>query len=76
MNTIDRVIEKYFKGERSRYFHSSDAHRNIEGDTYLTYRNSDRGRIELYLGGDNGECCITVTDNPDKLETLITNIIK
>lgn len=73
--TTEEVIEKHFKDGKVKYFHSSDAHRNIEGDTYLMYKKYGDGRIELYLGGDNGEMCITVTDKPEKLDMLITNIV-
>lgn len=67
------VISEYFK-ERCLFFHSSDEHKNIEGDTYLTYQRIG-DKVALYFGSDNGEICITVTDNAQKLETLIRNII-
>lgn len=73
--TLEDVIDKYFK-ERNKYFDSSDAHKSIEGDTYLTYKKWGDGRVELYIGGDNGEVCITVTDNPENLETLIKIIAR
>jgi hypothetical protein len=72
--TIKDVLEKYF-AEKVKYFHSSDAHQGIEGDTYLTYTKHGDGRIELYFGGDNGEVCLAVTDNPQKLQILIEAII-
>lgn len=72
-NEIQEVLDKYFS-EKMKYFQSSDAYKNIEGDTYLTYR-KNLDRIELYIGGDNGEVCLCVTDNAKKLETLITELI-
>lgn len=69
------VLYKYFRDERMKYFHSSDAHKNIEGDTYLTYRKYGDGRTELYLGGNNGEVCLCVTDNAEKLDSLINLIL-
>ncbi len=72
---IQEVINKHFRDDKTLYFHSSDAHKNIEGDTYLTYSKHGDGRIELYFGGDNGEVCITVTDSPKKLDLLIGNIL-
>ncbi len=72
---MQELLDKYFKDKRTYYFQASDAHKNIEGDTYLAY--SKYGdRIELYIGGDNGEVCLCVTDKVEKLETLITNIIR
>ncbi len=72
---MQELLDKYFKDKKTCYFQSSDAHKNIEGDTYLTYTKSG-DRIELYIGGDNGEVCLCVTDKVEKLETLITNIIR
>lgn len=73
--TIQEILDKYFK-DKMCYFQSSDAHKNIEGDTYLTYKKYGEGRIELYLGGENGEICLCVTDNVEKLENLIKLIIR
>lgn len=76
--TINDVLDKYFrdKGIKVLYFHSSDAHKDIEGDTYLTYKKYGDGRIELWVGSDNGELCLTVTDNPEHLESLIKIIAR
>lgn len=73
--TILDVIDKYFEGERCKFFHSSDAHHNIEGDTFLTYVLKG-DKVELYMGGDNGQLCLAVTGNPQKLTTLIEAIIR
>lgn len=78
MNKLKEVLDKYFpEGKnRNKYFYSSDAHKAIEGDTYICYRWYDSNRIELYLGGDNGEYCIIVTDDAEKIETLIKIITR
>ena len=70
---MEELLEKYFKNKMC-YFHSSDAHKNIEGDTYLTYKFYN-GKMELYLGGDNGEICLCVSNDLEKIETLIKTII-
>jgi hypothetical protein len=67
------VLDKYFKDGKSLYFQSSDALRNIEGDTYLRYQKT--GKIELYFGGNNGEVCLLCTTDVEKLESLIKAII-
>lgn len=72
--TIREVIQKYFKEERQIYFQSSDAHAMIEGDTYLRFEwHSDK--VEIWFGGNSGECCLISTNQADKLETLIRAII-
>lgn len=76
--TLQEVLDKYFRDERMVYFHQSDHHKQIEGDTFLRYyEKSGYGgkKIELWFGGDNGEVCILCTDDPEKLETLINLII-
>jgi len=71
--TLTEVIDKYFKGETVRYFSGSDAHSSIEGDPYIRY--SRNGGIELWIGGDNGEVCVMVTANPEKLERLLVALL-
>jgi hypothetical protein len=71
---MKEILEKYFKDEKIKYFQSSDAHKNIEGDTYLRYE-SRVPKILLWFGGYNGEVCLKVTDNPTELENLIKSII-
>lgn len=73
--TVFDIIEKHFKDERFKYFQSSDAHRNIEGETYLTYTKNGADRIELYMGGNNGELCLIVTSDAEKLDLIITNLL-
>lgn len=71
--STQEVLEKYFKGERSLYFHQSDSHHTIEGDTYLRFEKT--GRIEIWFGGNNGEMCLTSTQDPTKLEEIIKAMI-
>jgi hypothetical protein len=69
-----QVLDKYFKDGKTLYFHQSDRHHSIEGDTYLKFEKN--AGIELWLGGDNGEVCILFTRDGDVLEKailLITN---
>lgn len=75
---LEEVLEKYFPQGKytNKYFHSSDAHKTIEGDTYITYKWYDSERIELILGGDNGEYTVTITSDSEKVETLIKSIIR
>jgi hypothetical protein len=75
IKTVTSVLDKYFAEERIKYFHSSDAHQNIEGDTYLRYDNNG-DRIELWFGGDNGEVCLIVTKDAEKLDQIITGITR
>jgi hypothetical protein len=49
-----QVLDKYFKDGKTLFFHQSDRHHSIEGDTYLKFEKN--GGIELWLGGDNGLC--------------------
>lgn len=72
------IIEKYFKGERTLFFQSSDLHKMIEGDTYLRYefKGSVTGeKVVLWFGGNNGEFAVKVCSTPEKLEKLIQSII-
>jgi hypothetical protein len=72
------VICKYFREYHFFYFHSSDTHHRIEGDTYLKYvynNDLENLRTELWLGGTNGEMCIRVCSTPKELEDLIKVII-
>ncbi len=71
--TTQEVLDKYFKDGKQIYFQSSDAHRSIEGDTYLRYAKT--GKIELWFGGNNGEVCLKCTTNPEELENLIKDLI-
>lgn len=71
--TTQEVLEKYFKDKKQLYYQSSDSHKNIEGDTYLTYKKT--GKIELWFGGDNGEVCLLCTNNAEQLNSLIKAMI-
>ncbi len=50
MNDMQKIIEKYFKGEKTIYFQSSDQLNSIEGETYLRYQKD--GGIQLWFGGN------------------------
>lgn len=67
------VLEKYFKDNKMLYYLSSDSHKAIEGETYLTYKKT--GKIELWFGSDNGEFCLLCTNDGEKLEALIKALI-
>ena len=72
--STQEVIEKYFRdGKYIMYFQSSDAHRSMEGDTYLRYEKV--GTIDLYIGGNSGEFCLLCTRKGEKLEEVIKAII-
>lgn len=71
--TTQEVLDKYFPDGKQKYFQSSDALVQIEGDTYLRYQKT--GKIELWFGGNSGEVCLCCTTDGDKLETLIKAII-
>lgn len=72
---MKEILEKYFRDEKIKYFHQSDKHKQIEGDTYLRYSFGSGGYIELWFGGNNGEVCLTCTNDPEKIETLIKLLI-
>lgn len=73
MKDIQKVIDKYFGEERVLYFHQSDKHISIAGDPYLKYINN--GEIELWFGCSDGESCIMITEDANKLEQIIRLII-
>jgi hypothetical protein len=74
--TFEEVIENHFGDyEKTKYFQSSDAHKKLEGDTYLRYHKRQDGRYELFMGGDNGEICLKVLDNPAEMQELIKLVI-
>ena len=72
------VIYRYFREDKILYFHSSDAHHIIEGDTYIRYaydNSIEILRTGLWIGGTNGEICIRICSTPKELENLIKAII-
>lgn len=69
--TLDWVIDTHFKGEKTLYFHQSDAHRMEAGDTYLKYYWKGAGRVSLWMGGSEGEMPILVTSDPMALNKMI-----
>lgn len=72
--TTQEVLEKHFRGERTKYFQQSDAHQAIEGsDVYLRYHKD--GGIQLWMGGDSGEVCVLHTRDGDVLERTINLLI-
>lgn len=73
--TMKAVLTKYFGEERTRYYQSSDAHKAIEGDPYLRYETPSRDSVALYVGGDNGDVCITVCTDPERLDKLLDAIL-
>ena len=73
--TFDSVIQKYFGSDKTKYFQSSDALTQIEGDTALRYQRRSDGRVELYFIGDGGEICLRVCSQPEELNELVKRII-
>lgn len=71
--TTQEVLDKYFRDGKTLYFQSSDAHRMIEGDTYLRYAKT--GKIEIWMGGNSGEVCLICTNDAKALENLIKSIV-
>jgi len=71
---MEEILYKYFKNDMVKYFHSSDAHANIEGDAYLRFR-MQAVKVELWIGGESGETCLCVTDNPKSIQNIIEAII-
>jgi len=71
--TIRNILYKFFKNEKTIYFHSSDHHKQIEGDTYLRYNMNEK--VEIWFGGNNGEVCLVCTNNVTTLEKLLSSII-
>lgn len=72
--TIQEVIDRRFKDEETIFFQSSDRHRRIEGDAYLRYQR-DGDAIQLWFGGENGDVCLCVTVDGDRLDALIKAIL-
>lgn len=72
---MKEIIYKYFRDDKTLYFHSSDAHHDIAGDTFLYYK-WDGERIELWFGGTNCDTVpIKVCSTPEDLEEIIKAII-
>lgn len=65
------VLEWHFSGEKTRHFHQSDKHKNIEGDAYVRYATTG-DTVEIWVGGDNGEVCALVTQSPAAVDCLLT----
>lgn len=67
-------IERHFKDEKTVYFMQSDAHKNIENETYLRYKITGNN-LELWMGSDNGEICLFVaTSESDYL--VLSQIVR
>lgn len=71
---MNEILYKYFRDDNTMYFQSSDSHKDIEGDTYFRYNRSN-GKIELWMGGNNGEICLCVASSHEKIEQVIKAII-
>lgn len=71
---IETLIKTYFKEERTIYFTANDSHKEKEPNTYLRYK-LQGDRLELFYGSDNGELCIAISNDADKLERIITLLI-
>lgn len=73
--TFESVINKHFKDERVMYFHSSDRHKMLVGDTYLRYE-YEADRVTLWEGGTHfEEFPVKVCSSPEDLEKTITAIV-
>jgi hypothetical protein len=69
--TIHEVIERHFKNEKTRFFHQSDAHKNIEGDAYIRYEYNGIA-VQIWVGGDSGEVCVLNSATPAIVDRLLT----
>lgn len=75
---IQEVIEKYFRDEKVKYFHSSDNYSNIVEDPFLRYEyfSGHRDLILITIGGNNiDETPIKICRTAQQLENLIEAII-
>ena len=64
---MDEVINKYFKDDRVMFFHSSDAHKMLAGDTYLRYEYQG-DRVILWYGSDYEEVPLKFCRSGEELE--------
>ncbi len=71
---VTDTIQRYFKDSHTLFYHSSDEHAGIEGDTYLRYELIGK-RVRLWFGGENGEVCLIITESETKLENIIRELI-
>lgn len=67
---MDEVLTGHFKESETIFFQQSDAHKTIEGDSYLRYKKWGAA-IHIWYGSDNGEVCLLVTESPVKVDRLI-----
>jgi hypothetical protein len=69
--TLQEVITKFFKEERTKYFHPSDR----QGECYLRYH-FEGGGVTIEMGTtDEGEITVFVTKDAVKLDTFLNLLI-
>lgn len=75
---IEDMLEKYFPNKDPNYFHSSDAYRNIAGDSYIRYKflDGNKGKVVITLGGTEiEEMPIKVCSTAEQIENLVKAIL-
>ena len=73
--TLGAAIQSLFKGERTLYFHSSDAMKALAGDTYLKYDQRRSSEAVIWVCGDDGEAIVKVCHTAADLRRLIEAIL-
>ena len=71
---MEEVLQKHFGEDRNMYFHSSDAHKMLAGDTYLRYEQQG-DRVVLWFGSDFDEVPVKVCSTADDLERTINALV-
>ena len=80
-NEIDKmqdVLEKHFRDEKTKWFHSSDVFNGKFGETFLTYSymGGYKGTVLISIGGTEiDESPIKVCHTAEEIEKLINAII-
>ena len=73
-NELEKVIYKYFKDDKVKYYHPWDA---IFDDQYLRweYHQHEKGKILITVGSNDGEVRVKVFTDATELEAFIKLII-
>ena len=74
MNELEKIIEKYFKDEKIKYFHPADS---IFDDQYLRweYHQHQRNKILMSIGSNDGEVRVRIFEDANRLEQFINLVI-
>ncbi len=73
-NEIENIVEKYFKDEKTKYYHPQDS---IFDDQYICweYHQHKRNEILISIGSNDGEVRVKVFTDAKELEDFIKLII-